>query len=189
MTFCNTLPSQSESTNWLFLLEFSLPLIAVLVFQTREEEILPNSEVATPIPKLWHDFISRVADDDLHVQLHRLARPERHHLELPIRAHLHHRHLQRQQCDQPDGGLVPGVPQLHPHHLHGVLHSHHVPGSDRERDGAHSDIQDEGHAQQHEYFSSELECGWFDGAVGVHADGTGGGQLQAGDVGAGQGNV
>lgn len=62
-------------------------------------------------------------------------------------------------------------------------------GCDWQRDGAHSDIQDEGHAQQHEYFSSELECGRSDGVVGVHADGAGGGQLQAGDLGAGQGDV
>lgn len=37
----------------------------------------------------------------------------------------------------------------------GVLYNNNVPRSNRERDGADSDIQNERHAQQHEHFSSE----------------------------------
>lgn len=62
-------------------------------------------------------------------------------------------------------------------------------GRHRQRDGADSDLQDQGYAQQHQHILGEPECGGPDGAVGVHPHGAGGGQFQAGDLGTGQRNV
>lgn len=62
------------------------------------------------------------------------------------------------------------IPGVHTSHVGGLLCGDHVPGSDRERDGARGDIQEQGHEEQHQHLPRQPECRGPDDSAGLRSD-------------------